>query len=92
MEELRIRDYSKTGDGSVFMIDKKRNGVLEEGVRLTRDELLKVFDFCRATFGERTNEDVREALLKGRPADDAVSLLIDEVRRPDSEEELEPER
>ncbi len=51
--EFRVRDYGISAvDGEVFMIDRKINGVLGEGIRLTKDELMKVFGFIVEKYPE----------------------------------------
>ena len=51
--EFRVRDYGISAkDGEVFMIDRKENGILGEGIRLTKDELMNVFDFIVEKYPE----------------------------------------
>lgn len=51
--EFRIREYGKKPEGQeVIMIDRKENGILTEGIRITKDELRTICRFVTARFPE----------------------------------------
>ncbi len=75
--EFRIRDYSKKDDGSIFMIDRKDNGIHREGVTLSRSELKEVFEYCKKVFGEKTDEEIYREKLKAYTKEDVVASLAE---------------
>jgi hypothetical protein len=77
VEELRIRDYSKAKDGSIFMIDVKLNGIHREGVTISRDELKEVFEYCKKVFGEKTDEEIYREKLKAYTKQDVLAQLAE---------------
>lgn len=77
VEELRIRDYSKVKDASIFMIDVKLNGIHREGVTISRDELKEVFEYCKKVFGEKTDEEIYREKLKAYTKDDVLAQLAE---------------